>query len=115
MSSKSQNLKVTNVIYPVIKAEIGTILDSYSYYPYQQAFKDKTLQLKLLAYVLTRVPGLYVVIDASFNLDCYPICSQRMLDIETIIHRGIQDLMPKGKTQPSLRDCYRQQQFIKVV
>ena len=115
MSEESREPTVTNVIIPFIKEEIITSLAAYPFYPHQQAFKEENLQLKLLAYVLNRVPGLYIVVDAAFNLNSYAISSQRMLDIETVIHQGIQELVPTPKVnQPSLKEYYEHHQFIKV-
>ncbi|MGF1481494.1 MAG: late competence development ComFB family protein [Cyanophyceae cyanobacterium] len=116
MSSRSQNFKVANAILPLVKEEIATILAAYPRYPYQQAFEEENRQLKLLAYVLNRVPGLYVVVETEEELNCYPVASQRVLDIEIAIHQGIQNLVPAVEIkQSSLRERYERQQFIKVI
>jgi hypothetical protein len=73
------------------------LLHSYPYYPYQRAFSAPGLRQKLIAYVLSRVPSLYGVIEAqaAATEDLYCPPDQRQ-QIETLIHRGIQHLLIEG-------------------
>jgi hypothetical protein len=103
-----------NLTIAVVEAEVDTLLRSYPYYPYQRAFSAPSLRQKLIAYVLSRVPSLYAVIEAQVGaedglhgdglhgdglhgdglhgdgLHCPP---EQQQQVETVIHRGIQVLL----------------------
>jgi hypothetical protein len=94
-----------NLTIAIVEAEADTLLQSYPYYPYQRAFSAPSLRQKLIAYVLSRVPGLYAVMEAQMAeaqmaettaLHCPP---EQQEQVEMLIHRGIQclllDSMPK--------------------
>lgn len=87
-----------NLTLTVVIDEIENILSSYPTYPYQQAFSAGGLRQDLLAYVLSRVPNKYAVIEQKqpfpkqILFPAYP--SKQLLDIEHYIHLGIRDLMP---------------------
>ncbi|NJR40592.1 MAG: hypothetical protein HC781_19365 [Leptolyngbyaceae cyanobacterium CSU_1_4] len=89
----------------VVDAEVENLLRSYPYSPYQQVFAVPSFRQKLVAYVLSRIPSLYAVIEeqewsTEEPLPCPPAQRQQ---IETFTHRGIQYLllkMPKVAIAP---------------
>jgi|ERR687885_972184 hypothetical protein len=91
------NKQIINLTLPVVIEEIENILATYPTYPYQQAFSAAGLRQDLVAYVLSRVPNQYAVVEetqSSSNptlLPCYS--TQRLLDIEHWIHLGIRDFL----------------------
>ena len=98
---------MVNIALPLVEKEIAAILATYPYYPYQQEFAEPKLQLNLLAYVLNRVLGIYVVVEQE-ALDSIPYraSSKRMLDIETAIHDGIKYLISVNNTNNYLPHCF---------
>lgn len=91
------NKQIINLTLPVVIEEIEHILVTYPRYPYQEAFSAAGLRQDLIAYVLSRVPNTYTVVEetqSSSNptlLPCYS--SERLLDIEHWIHLGIRDVL----------------------
>jgi hypothetical protein len=92
-------LKTTvDLAIAVVEAEAENLLHSYPYYPYQRAFSAPSLRQKLIAYVLSRVPSLYAVMEAQAvsteaPLHCPP---EQRQQVEVLIHRGIQCLLIDG-------------------
>lgn len=91
------NKQIINLTLPVVIEEIEHILATYPRHPYQQAFSAASLRQDLVAYVLSRVPNQYAVLEEtqsssnSLLLPCYS--TQRLLDIEHWIHLGICDVL----------------------
>jgi hypothetical protein len=90
MSNTTVNLTIS-----IVEAEAENVLHSYPYYPYQQAFSAPSLRQSLVAYVLSRVPSLYSVVEEQGALieemlHCPP---DHRPQIETLVHRGIQHLL----------------------
>lgn len=86
-----------NLTLPVVIEEIEYILGTYPKYPYQQAFSASGLRQDLVAYVLSRVPNIYTVVEET-QPSSKPIVSphyssKRLLDIEHWIHLGIRDIL----------------------
>lgn len=86
---------IVNITAPVIIREIETVLDSYPYHPYQQAFAIPDLRQELIAYVQSRVSNLFVTIEdgeplgsiASEPADQRP---DHRACIQAVVHEGIQ-------------------------
>jgi hypothetical protein len=90
MSKTTVNLTIS-----IVEAETRKVLHSYPYYPYQQQFSTPTMRQKLVAYVLSRVPSLYAVVEAQAvligeALSCPP---EQRSQVESLIHRGIHHLL----------------------
>ncbi len=89
--------QLVNRTLPVVIEEIENILEAYPEYPYQQAFSQPTLRQNLIAYVLSRVPNQYIVVEEiQFSLKQIVLphySSKRLLDIEYWIHLGIRDVL----------------------
>lgn len=91
------NKKIINLTLPIVTREIEYVLATYPRYPYQQAFTSSGLLLDLIAYVLSRIPNTYTVIEetkSSSNNQVSDRCStEQLLDIENLIHLGIRDVL----------------------
>ncbi|UBF27162.1 hypothetical protein K9N68_04130 [Kovacikia minuta CCNUW1] len=59
---------IVNLVTPVVMRETEEVLSTYSDHPYQQAFANPDLRQELIAYVLSRAPGSYVVLDENNQL-----------------------------------------------
>lgn len=88
--------KLINVTLYLVTNEIATILASYPQY-HQEAFANSDSRLSLIAYVLSRIPNTYTVLEEnqihSSDSMLTDYSSQRILDIERLIHLGILDLL----------------------
>ncbi|AFZ18846.1 hypothetical protein [Allocoleopsis franciscana] len=89
--------QLVNLTLPVVTEEIENILETYPAHPYQQVFSAAGLRQDLIAYVLSRVPNTYTVIEetqSSLNPTLLPhYSSERLLNIEHWIHLGIRDVL----------------------
>lgn len=89
--------QLINLTLPVVIEEIENILESYPKYPYQQAFSAPSLRQDLIAYVLSRVPNKYTVVEETQSSSKPAVLprysSERLLDIEHWIHLGIRHIL----------------------
>ena len=99
------SLKIVNLTLLLVTEELESILGNYPAYPYRQAFTSSKLRQKLMAYVLSRIPNIYTVIEErqspSINallLDC---CSEQIRHIESLIHTGIRDVIHRKDERPN--------------
>ncbi|WP_254173533.1 late competence development ComFB family protein [Planktothrix pseudagardhii] len=88
--------KLLNLTLPFVIEEIENILETYPKSLHQETFSANNLRQELVAYVLSRVPNKYIVVDKTENLEQTKLSiaysSQRLLDIEYYIHLGIRDI-----------------------
>jgi hypothetical protein len=89
---------IVNLTISVVNAEAEEVLESYPHHPYQQAFSAPDLRHRLISYVLSRTPGMYVVVEESqeqkINSQSYNCCSDtQRSQIEALIHQGIQQIL----------------------
>lgn len=91
------NKQLINRTLPVVIEEIENILATYPSHPYQQVFSATGLRHNLIAYVLSRVPNTYSVVEetqpSSMQIVSPRYSSKRLLDIEYWIHQGIRDIL----------------------
>ncbi|MDJ0799401.1 MAG: late competence development ComFB family protein [Calothrix sp. MO_167.B12] len=93
---------VINLTQQSVIAEIESVLDTYSYHPYQQAFAIPELRQELIAYVLNRIPCFYEsmgtdnICDLSNKLPRNPL--EHQIHIQNLIHQGIQTII-KDKSE----------------
>ncbi|WP_017651417.1 hypothetical protein [Fortiea contorta] len=81
--------------------EIESVLDTYPYHPYQQAFAIPDLRQELISFVLSRIPCLYYTmtevqisqteIEPDFLLNSKLPRSplEQQLHVQNLIHQGI--------------------------
>ncbi|MDJ0674369.1 MAG: hypothetical protein QNJ36_03035 [Calothrix sp. MO_167.B42] len=88
---------VINLTQQSVIAEIESVLGTYSYYPYQQAFAIPELRQDLIAYVFSRIPCFYNnqetdnACDWSDKLPRNPL--EHQIHIEGLIYQGIQSII----------------------
>ncbi|MBH8573266.1 hypothetical protein I8752_09595 [Nostocaceae cyanobacterium CENA369] len=92
---------VVNLTQQTVLGEIESVLDTYPYHPYQQAFAIPDLRQELIAFVLSRIPCLYSVVSdgqvAVQNLDKECLLNYKLprspleqqLHVQNLIHQGI--------------------------
>ena len=82
-----------NLTQPAVIAEIETVVDSYPYHPYRQAFANPDLRQDLIAYVLSRIPCTYSAIDEQnlplLNYKLSRSYLEQKLQLENLIHQRI--------------------------
>ncbi len=84
---------IVNLTLPLVIDEVESILDTYPYHPYQQAFAIPDLRQKLLAYILSRTYNHYAAVERGAELQTDPKFShplEHQLEIEDLIRQGIQ-------------------------
>jgi hypothetical protein len=85
-----------NLTLSIVIEELEHILATYPKYPYQQAFSASGLHQDLVAYVLSRVPNKFTVVEETVFSSKPALLShystQQLLDIEHWIHLGIRDI-----------------------
>jgi hypothetical protein len=85
---------VANLTLPVVVDQIETVLESYPYHPYQQAFAIPDLRQRLIAYVLNRISSYYTVLEEGENsTDSINCSSDRKLQIKNLVTQGIPDIL----------------------
>lgn len=88
---------IVNLTLPIVTDKIDNILAAYPLYEYRQVFAVPELRQKLTAYVLARLPVVYVTMDSSTAGDmtspgqCYS--SDQHSQINQLIHQGIEALL----------------------
>ncbi len=88
---------IVNLTLPIVTDRIDDILAAYPLYEYRQVFAVPELRQKLTAYVLARLPVVYVTMDsgAARGLEpagnCYS--SDQHDQINQLIHQGIDALL----------------------
>ncbi|MBD2515615.1 hypothetical protein H6G93_11430 [Nostoc sp. FACHB-973] len=92
---------VVNLTQQSVIGEIESVLDTYPYHPYQQAFAIPDLRQELIAFVLNRIPSFYSVISdrhislakaeqeslLNYQLPRKPL--EQQLHLQNLIHQGI--------------------------
>ena len=100
---------VVNLTEQSVIGEIESVLDTYSYHPYQQAFAIPDLRQELIAYVLSRIPCFYSAVereqlctlDYKFPRDCL----EQRIRLEHLIHEGIYSIMQEKSDWISRHLC----------
>ncbi|MGF1566966.1 MAG: late competence development ComFB family protein [Nodosilinea sp.] len=95
---------VVNLTLPIVVAKIDHILDKNTPYRGQRAFASRDLRQKLAAYVLSRLPVVYIAMEsqAACTMDSPSGCfSQEQHEhINQLIHEGIAALLEQPPAQP---------------
>ncbi|MBW4614849.1 MAG: hypothetical protein KME21_16550 [Desmonostoc vinosum HA7617-LM4] len=92
---------VVNLTQQSVIGEIESVLDTYPYHPYQQAFAIPDLRQELVAFVLNRIPCFYSAVSEGQislaeaekeNLPYYKFPRQpleQQMHLQNLIHQGI--------------------------
>jgi hypothetical protein len=87
---------VVNLTQESVIGEIDSVLDTYPYQPYQQAFAIPDLRQELISFVLSRIPCFYHEIAVAepekdsvvnYKLPRNPL--EQQLHLQNLIHQGI--------------------------
>jgi len=91
---------VVNLTRESVISEIESVLDTYSYHPYQATFAIPELRQELIVFVISRIPCFY---NVEFDRECpldFPIEQkfprsplEQKLHIQNLIHQGIFAIM----------------------
>lgn len=93
---------IVNLTLPVVTEKIDRLLRTYPQQPHQEAFTSTDLRQKLTAYVLSRLPMVYVTMENTqactldSPVECYS--HEQHVQIEQIIHQGVESLMAQRRT-----------------
>ncbi|MBW4642016.1 MAG: hypothetical protein KME23_03180 [Goleter apudmare HA4340-LM2] len=92
---------VVKLTQQTVLGEIESVLDTYPYHPYQQAFAIPDLRQELIAFVLSRIPCLYYTMsegqislpevdkECSLNYKLPRSPLEQQLHVQNLIHQGI--------------------------
>ena len=92
---------IVNLAVPLVTEKIEGILDTYPTHPHQQAFNSPDLRQKLIAYVLSRMPALYLAVDemeacsVRSPSSCYTTAQHSQID--QLIHQGIGHVLQQSE------------------
>lgn len=92
---------VVKLTQQTVLGEIESVLDTYPYHPYQQAFAIPDLRQELITFVLSRIPCLYYTTNEgqisfpeidkncvlTYKLPRSPL--EQQLHVQNLIHQGI--------------------------
>lgn len=88
---------IVNLTLPIVTDKIDDILAAYPLYEYRQVFAVPELRQRLAAYVLARLPVVYVTMDSSiaYGLESTGHCysADQHDQINQLIHQGIEALL----------------------
>ena len=95
---------IVNLALTVVSEKIDQALLNYPRYPHQRIFQRSDLRQRLEAYVLSRMPSLYVAIDNSracsleYPSRCFP--HSQLLQMEQLIGQGIEKFLAMEALDP---------------
>jgi hypothetical protein len=88
---------IVNLTFPVVVEKIEQVLETYPDHPYQQIFANPDTRQELIAYVLTRVQSVFMVVDemeqALINAETLPHPEAAKLCMGALVHQGIRDIL----------------------
>jgi hypothetical protein len=88
---------IVNLTLPTVTDKIDDILAAYPLYEYRQVFAVPELRQKLTAYVLARLPVVYITMDSgeagSLKATGHCYSSEQHDQINQLIHQGIDALL----------------------
>ena len=112
---------VVKLTHQSVLGEIESVLDTYPYHPYQQAFAIPDLRQELIAFVLGRIPCLdYTIFEVKdFLSDTAQECLlnnklprsplEQQLYVQNLIHQGIYSIFQDKSDWISHHLCERVQ------
>ncbi len=87
---------IINLAMVLVDKTTDDILKTYPQHPHQQAFASAESRQRLAAYVVSHIPGLYVVTEEAAPVvdpESFPLSKDQHDDIERLIHQGIQHVL----------------------
>lgn len=97
--------QLVNLTFQVVSDTVDDVLKSYPYSLYKNVIDCSDVQLELIAYILNRVPSLYVVTGEERPRIQLCLGSSERFHLEGLIHEGIHAILPKVLKTPPQEFC----------
>ena len=97
---------IVNLAVPLVTEKSKKFSHAYPFHPYQKAFISPNLRQKLTAYVLSRMPALYLAVDdrevclVRSPASCYTAAQHSQ--INRLIHQGLNISCGRAKHRQTL-------------
>ncbi|MBO0351760.1 late competence development ComFB family protein [Phormidium pseudopriestleyi FRX01] len=96
---------LVNLTLKLISERVDYILKTHPYSLYKSVIDCSDFQLELIAYILNRVPSLYVVTGDDRPAIRFCLGSSEQFHLEGLIHEGIHVILPKVLKTPPQEFC----------
>ncbi|MCT7984885.1 late competence development ComFB family protein [Laspinema sp. A4] len=96
---------LVNLTLKLVSDRVDYVLKTYPYSLYKNVLDDSDFQLELIAYILNRVPSLYVVTGDDRPGIRFCLGSSEQFHLEGLIHEGIHVILPKVLKTPPQEFC----------
>lgn len=97
--------QLVNLTVKVVSDKVDYVLKTYPYSLYKSVIDCSDFQLELIAYILNRVPSLYVVTGDDRPPIQLCLGSSEQFHLEGLIHEGIHVILPKVLKTPPQEFC----------
>lgn len=96
---------LVNLTLKLVSERVEYVLKTYPYSLYKSAIDCSDFQLELIAYILNRVPSLFVVTEDDRPGVQLCLGSSEQFHLEGLIHEGIHVILPKVLKTPPPEFC----------
>lgn len=96
---------LVNLTLKLVSDRVDYVLKTHPYSLYQSVIDCSDFQLELIAYILNRVPSLYVVTGEDRPGIRLCLGSSEQFHLEGLIHEGIHAILPKVLKTPPQEFC----------
>ncbi|WP_198017751.1 late competence development ComFB family protein [Oscillatoria acuminata] len=96
---------LVNLTLKLVSERVDYVLKTYPYSLYKSVIDGSDFQLELIAYILNRVPSLYVVTGDDRPAIGLCLGSSEQYHLEGLIQEGIHVIMPKVLKTPPQEFC----------
>ncbi|WP_367291266.1 late competence development ComFB family protein [Laspinema palackyanum] len=96
---------LVNLTLKLVSDRVDYVLQTYPYSLYKSVLDDSDFQLELIAYILNRVPSLYVVTGEARPAIGLCLGSSEQFHLEGLIQEGIHVILPKVLKTPPQEFC----------
>lgn len=94
-----------NLTLKLVSDRVESVLKTHPYSLYKSVIDCSDFQLQLIAYILNRVPSLYVVTGDDRPPVRLCLGSSEQFHLEGLIHEGIHAILPKVLKSPPQEFC----------
>ena len=96
---------LVNLTLTFVSDRVDYVLKNHPYSLYRSVIDCSDFQLELIAYILNRVPSLYVVTEEDRPRIQLCLGSSERFHLEGLIHEGIHAILPKVLKTPPQEFC----------
>ncbi|WP_256555905.1 late competence development ComFB family protein [Oscillatoria sp. HE19RPO] len=96
---------LVNLTLKLVSERVDYVLKTHPYSLYKNVLDCSDFQLELVAYILNRVPSLYVVTGEERPEIRLCLGSSEQFHLEGLIHEGIHAILPKVLKTPPQEFC----------